>query len=95
MEPSWLPTAMKTVTTENTKIIKKTLSFLIKIEGVEVEAKIHQKLVHNGIKIKINFFMCFERLLDRFWTDFGWILDPSWSQVGSKIGPRGAKLGPR
>ena len=34
-------------------------------------------------------------LLDRFWTDFGWILDPSWSQVGSKIGPRGAKLGPR
>ena len=33
-------------------------------------------------------------LLDRFWTDFGWILDPSWSQVGSKIIPRGAKLGP-
>ena len=32
-------------------------------------------------------------LLDRFWTDFGWILDPSWSQVDSKIGPRGAKWG--
>ena len=50
--------------------------------GVQVGAKIHQKSVHNGIKNKIKFSMGFGRLLDRFWTDFGWILEaklePSW-----------------
>ena len=62
-------------------------------------AIIHQKCYKNPPKsVPRPSWRCLDAifgLLDRFWTDFGWILDPSWSQVGSKIGPRRAKLGPR
>ena len=61
-------------------------------------AIIHQKCYKNPPKsVPRPSWRCLDAifgLLDRFWTDFGWILDPSWSQVGSKNDPRRAKLGP-
>ena len=52
--------------------------------GTQVEAKIHQKSVQEGIKNKIKFWMDFGRLLDRFLVDFGAKLgaklEPSWTK---------------
>ena len=31
--------------------------------------------------------------LDLSWSDFWWILAPSWTQVGSKLAPKLGKLG--
>ena len=83
MEPSWVPRAMKTATSENTKIIKRPIGFsmILVVSG-------GRSWSQNPSKIGPYWYQKQDQIFNGFWTALGSILDRFWIDFGGQVGAK-------